>query len=79
MHKMTVNPIFHSCYIKVIYEEEPMMETVITVHGMMCKHCKATVERVCKAIPGVVDAVVEVPFVLVMVDLRVPLTLPSTI
>ena len=44
---------------EVIYEEEPMMETVITVHGMMCKHCKATVERVCKAVPGVVDAVVD--------------------
>ena len=44
---------------EVIYEEEPMMETVITVHGMMCKHCKATVERVCKAIPGVQDAVVD--------------------
>ena len=44
---------------EVIYEEEPIMETVITVHGMMCKHCKATVERVCKAIPGVVDAVVD--------------------
>ena len=44
---------------EVIYEEEPMMESVITVHGMMCKHCKATVERVCKAIPGVVDAVVD--------------------
>ncbi|MGM9590910.1 MAG: heavy metal translocating P-type ATPase [Faecousia sp.] len=42
-----------------IYEEEPMMETVIRVEGMMCKHCKATVERVCKAIPGVVDAVVD--------------------
>ena len=35
------------------------METVITVHGMMCKHCKATVERVCKAVPGVQDAVVD--------------------
>ena len=44
---------------EVIYEEEPIMETVITVHGMMCKHCKATVERVCKAIPGVEDAVVD--------------------
>ena len=44
---------------EVIYEEEPQMETVITVHGMMCKHCKATVERVCKAIPGVQDAVVD--------------------
>ena len=44
---------------EVIYEEEPIMETVITVHGMMCKHCKATVERACKGIPGVVDAVVD--------------------
>ena len=44
---------------EVIYEEEPIMETVITVHGMMCKHCKAAVERVCKAIPGVQDAVVD--------------------
>ena len=44
---------------EVIYEEEPIMETVITVHGMMCKHCKATVERVCKAVPGVQDAVVD--------------------
>ncbi len=44
---------------EIIYEEEPIMETVIKVEGMMCKHCKATVERVCKAIPGVVDAVVD--------------------
>ena len=44
---------------EVIYEEETIMETVITVHGMMCKHCKATVEKICKGIPGVVDAVVD--------------------
>ena len=44
---------------EIIYEEEPQMETVINVNGMMCKHCKATVERVCKAIPGVQDAVVD--------------------
>ncbi len=44
---------------ETIYEEESVMETVIKVEGMMCKHCKATVERVCKAIPGVVDAVVD--------------------
>ncbi len=42
-----------------LIEEEPMMETVIKVEGMMCKHCKATVERVCKAVPGTVDAVVD--------------------
>ena len=44
---------------EIIYEEEPVMETVIKVNGMMCKHCKATVERVCKAVPGVLDAVVD--------------------
>ena len=41
------------------YEEEPMMETVINVNGMMCPHCKAMVEKVCKAVPGTVDAVVD--------------------
>ncbi len=40
-------------------EEETQMETVIYVNGMMCVHCKARVEKVCKAIPGVVDAVVD--------------------
>ena len=41
------------------YEEEIMMETVINVEGMMCPHCKAMVEKVCKAVPGTVDAVVD--------------------
>ena len=35
------------------------METVINVNGMMCPHCKAMVEKVCKAVPGTVDAVVD--------------------
>lgn len=35
------------------------METVIKVEGMMCKHCKARVEKVSKAVPGTVDAVVD--------------------
>ena len=35
------------------------METVIKVEGMMCKHCKARVEQVCKGIPGVADAVAK--------------------
>ena len=35
------------------------METVIKVNGMMCNHCKAQVEKVCKAVPGVEDAVVD--------------------
>ena len=42
-----------------IYEEEPIMETVIKVEGMMCKHCKARVEQVCKEVPGIVDAEVD--------------------
>ena len=40
-------------------EEEQTMETVIKVEGMMCKHCKARVEQVCKAVPGATDAVVD--------------------
>ena len=40
-------------------KEELTMETVIKVNGMMCPHCKARVEQVCKAVPGVADAVVD--------------------
>ncbi len=42
-----------------IIKEEPKMETVIKVEGMMCTHCKARVENVCKAVEGTVDAVVD--------------------
>ena len=35
------------------------METVLKVEGMMCTHCKAAVEKACKAVPGVEDAVVD--------------------
>ena len=42
-----------------IIQEEETMETVIYVNGMMCPHCKAMVEKVCKAVPGTVDAVVD--------------------
>jgi Cu+-exporting ATPase len=42
-----------------IIEEETVMETVIKVEGMMCTHCKARVESVCKAVEGAVDAVVD--------------------
>ena len=45
--------------IPVIMKEEVKMETVINVNGMMCPHCKAMVEKVCKAVPGTVDAVVD--------------------
>lgn len=34
-------------------------EMVIKVEGMMCMHCKARVESVCKAVAGVTDAVVD--------------------
>ena len=35
------------------------MEMIIKVNGMMCPHCQARVESVCKAIPGVTNAVVD--------------------
>ena len=35
------------------------MEKVMKIEGMMCPHCKAMVEKVCKAVPGTVDAVVD--------------------
>ena len=40
-------------------KEEQVMEQVIKVDGMMCTHCKARVEQVCKAVPGTEDAVVD--------------------
>ena len=40
-------------------KEENNMATVIKVEGMMCTHCKAMVEKVCKAVPGTVDAEVD--------------------
>ena len=45
---------------EIILEEEITMESVvIKVEGMMCVHCKARVEKVCKAVPGTQDAVVD--------------------
>ena len=46
------------CPVPEMEEEEPPV-TVIGVEGMMCQHCKAMVEKVCKSIPGVRDAVVS--------------------
>ena len=40
-------------------KETVNMELVIRVDGMMCSHCKARVESVCKAVAGVTDAVVD--------------------
>ena len=39
--------------------EEIEMTAVIKVEGMMCTHCKARVEQVCKGVAGVTDAVVD--------------------
>ena len=35
------------------------MEITIRVEGMMCKHCKARVEKACKTVPGTIEAVVD--------------------
>lgn len=52
-------PKMHHIIENNISKEEIQMETVITVEGMMCTHCKARVESVCKAIAGVQNAVVD--------------------
>lgn len=43
----------------VYIAEVNQMDTVIKVEGMMCVHCKARVEQACKAVEGVVNAVVD--------------------
>jgi len=45
--------------VQEVKKEEKVMTTVIHVEGMMCPHCKAMVEKVCKATAGTVDAVVD--------------------
>lgn len=52
-------PKSKTIYKEPVIEEECKMETVIKVEGMMCPHCKARVESVCKAVPGTQDAVVD--------------------
>ena len=42
-----------------IMEEKNMETIVIGVGGMMCKHCKATVEKACLSVPGVESAEVD--------------------
>jgi Cu+-exporting ATPase len=44
---------------KIKIQEDISMEIIIRVDGMMCSHCKARVEAVCKAVPAVTDAVVD--------------------
>lgn len=41
------------------FERNEVMQTVLNVEGMMCVHCKARVESVCKAVVGVETAVVD--------------------
>lgn len=40
-------------------KEEKTMTTVLYVEGMMCPHCQARVEKACKDVPGVTEAVVD--------------------
>lgn len=42
-----------------ILDQKTKPVTVIRVGGMMCNHCKMTVENACKGVEGVVDAVVD--------------------
>ena len=35
------------------------MEKILHVEGMMCMHCKASVEKVLSAVPGVTAVVVD--------------------
>lgn len=41
-------------------EEEKTMEATIQVEGMMCKHCKAHVEKACLGVDGVTNALASV-------------------
>lgn len=36
-----------------------MMEKTMQINGMMCSHCKMTVEKALKAVPGVENAEVD--------------------
>ncbi len=58
---------------KLPNKEEVKMETVIKVEGMMCPHCKARVETVCKAVAGTIDAVVDLQLKQVTVTGEAPL------
>jgi Cu+-exporting ATPase len=59
LFKPKTAPVIEKTEEIMIIEEEKTMETVIKVEGMMCPHCKAMVEKVCKAVPGTTDAVVD--------------------
>jgi len=50
---------FYKHQMKSTVQEVKVMEKKIYVDGMMCLHCKARVEQICKGMPGVTDAVVD--------------------
>lgn len=52
-----VKRLFH--IHEILLQEDYAMQTMIQVEGMMCAHCKARVEQACRAVPGTVDAVVD--------------------
>ena len=52
-------PRAHAVTTQSKTKEETVMQTVIKVEGMMCPHCQARVESVCKGVPGATDAVVD--------------------
>ena len=53
------NPVKEIKDQQKIQKETKSMDTIIKVEGMMCTHCKARVESVCKGVAGVTDAVVD--------------------
>jgi Cu+-exporting ATPase len=59
LFKPKTTPVIEKTEEMIMIEEEKTMETVIKVEGMMCPHCKAMVEKVCKAVPGTTEAVVD--------------------
>ena len=59
MFKPKYTPVTMPETVIEVVKEEITMESVIKVNGMMCPHCKARVESVCKAVEGAKDAVVD--------------------
>ena len=58
---MSTDAVCFSLFLdgKLELVEDYYMEAVLKVEGMMCTHCKAAVEKACKAVPGVTAVVVD--------------------
>jgi Cu2+-exporting ATPase len=54
------------------YKEEPNMEKIMKVEGLMCMHCDARVKKVLEALPEVEEAVANHETGLVNVTLKAP-------